>query len=89
MKIHLLLGRLVFFVGLLVTASGVGAQAFDDTREDQRRLIGVAKETRLPEDYRAYLEAYPEGTYAAFARFELSLVQEDDDAPAKSDAPDS
>ncbi|KIN60128.1 Peptidase C14, caspase catalytic subunit p20 [Sulfitobacter noctilucae] len=47
-----------------------------DTSQDQQRLIGIAQSTGAAEDYQAYIDAYPEGTYAELATFELKIIAE-------------
>lgn len=42
----------------------------------EREMIEIARESRAEADYQAYLDAYPEGTYAELAAFELSIIRE-------------
>ncbi len=47
-----------------------------DTAQDEQRLIGIAQSSGKAEDYQAYMDAYPEGTYAELAAFELKILAE-------------
>ena len=47
-----------------------------DTTEEQQRLIGIAQQSGAEADYRAYLDAFPEGVFAEFAEFELKIIAE-------------
>lgn len=43
---------------------------------DEETLIGIAQQSGKKEDYEAYLEAFPKGTYAELAAFELTILAE-------------
>lgn len=60
-----------------------------DTTQDQQRLIGVAQGSGAAADYTAYLDAYPDGVYAEFAKFELKvLADKAERAAAAAQAPE-
>ncbi|WP_226778953.1 caspase family protein [Oceaniglobus trochenteri] len=52
----------------------------------ERDMIERARSTGTLEDYQAYLDAYPEGTYAELAAFEISILMEK--AAAAAPAPE-
>lgn len=43
---------------------------------DEKSMIDLARNTGLEADYQAYLDVFPEGTYAELARFELQVIRE-------------
>ncbi|KIN63867.1 Peptidase C14, caspase catalytic subunit p20 [Sulfitobacter noctilucicola] len=50
--------------------------AVEDTTADQQRLISVAQNSGAEADYRAYMDAYPDGIFSEFAAFELKIIAE-------------
>ena len=62
---------------------------------EQQALIATAQKSGSAADYQAYLDAYPDGTYAELARFELNIIKEkakrsseaEDPAPAPAPEP--
>ncbi len=61
------------------------APAEPDTSE--RDLIAKAQQSGLAEDYRAYLDAYPNGVYAELATFELGVIADRQTATAPAPEP--
>lgn len=55
--------------------------------ESERDLIAAAQASGALEDYQAYLDAYPEGTYAELAAFEIDILEARNAAPANTPAP--
>jgi hypothetical protein len=54
----------------------------EDPSAEQQRLIGIAQASGKAEDYQAYLLAFPQGTYAELAAFELKILEEKSARPA-------
>jgi hypothetical protein len=74
-----LVPTLLLSLGLfaLLTASSLGQQQVGEASASEITFWNSVKDSTDPEELRAYLEAFPQGTFASLARIRLNKLEQD------------
>lgn len=68
-------------VAVAEQGSAPTAAANDDSAEEERFMFDIARDSGYLEDYQAYLDFYPDGRYARFARLAIERLARSGDVP--------